>query len=292
VSVFILPPVLYSLIPVLSSLPCLRLYHGTFLFLNLIQEDAHHIIHHASIMHARPDGVSSSIHLCSVPTPHGYMDSHHSQAVSTKLVTFFQSQSQQHDGLIRSLRERDGKGLRLYLALEMEATTAEQAAQVPSYQVKVMKICHAKSLYADRLFDCSDTLLPLVKVKFCRSNNLPLNHLLVREISQNGFIFLDEQYHFLAYKDLGSEFAYFFPQTRSPYHNSFSCWQSVGDFVKLPHVPVLGLRLGLLVSGACAGFSRAGISNSSSNGSSSGGIAMQVVEDIRGGGDGDVATGG
>lgn len=203
--------------------------------------------------------------------------------LSVKLVNFLQSEKNHHaksdhDDIIRLLRGGEGREcLRLYLSI----SSVDHRSLLPSYEVHVLKVhTGVKSLYSDRLFDCSDTTLPLVKVKFdfrddngnnnnshtgrgnvngnnSRSNGkgMPLSHLLIREISQKGFTFLDEQYHFLAFKDLGTDFAYFFPQSGSDrrYLNSCSLWQSIGNFCALPHVPAVGLRLGLLVSAACGG---------------------------------------
>lgn len=220
------------------------------------------------------------------------------QPLSAKLVSFLQSRHSRNtdtgrdgdvDAIIRLLRGGEGKGcLRVYLALHLECSVDEHM-QVPSYEVNVLKIhAGAKSVFADRLFDCSDTTLPLVKVKLGHSSSdgRPLSHLLIREIAQKGFTFLGEQYHFLAFKDLGTEFAFFFPQSYrgSPsqqyYSNSFSLWQSIGDFAQLSHVPAVGLRLGLLVSGACAGLEREV------------GIRIRMLDDVFvAGNDEEVATG-
>lgn len=206
------------------------------------------------------------------------------QPLSSKLVSFFQSKNRAggnvYDDIIRILRGGEGKGcLRLYLSISSLGDHS-LLPYSPSYEVNVIKIqSSVKSLYADRLFDCSDTTLPLVKVNFdfnCTRNSnggkpLPVSHLLIREIAKKGFVFLNQQYHFLAFKDLGTEFAYFYPQSDSScYHNSFNLWQSVGNFCSLPHVPAVGLRLGLLVSGACVGFPR-GVEE---------GITIRVAEDV------------
>ena len=182
---------------------------------------------------------------------------------SVKLMSLFQEGGDNNE-CIRLLQGGDGKGhLRVYLALYPTITSAvDKHIGVPrhSYEVKVLKIhSRASSVYADRLFNCSDSVLPLVKVKLCHSDTT-ISHHIIREIAQNGFTFLNEQYHFLAFKDLGTEFAYFFPQTCSGFRTSLSLWQSIGNFTNLSHVPVVGLRLGLLVSGACEGFTWGDIS--------------------------------
>jgi hypothetical protein len=190
---------------------------------------------------------------------------------STKLVALLQrcNDNGDCDHLIRQLRAVNSSGsLRLYLSLNcVENDIVLQKHH--SYEIKVLNVnSDAKCLFADRLLDCSDTLLPLVKVKFIRGNDIPLSHQIISEIADKGFIFLGERFHFLAFKDLGSQFAYFFNPSRSKYLSSFDLWQSIGNFIKLPHVPVLAMRLGLLVSGACQGLTAASD------------IVIKVIDDV------------
>lgn len=176
--------------------------------------------------------------------------------LSTKLITFFESHNDEgvHDDIIRLLARRDlTKGyFRLYLALH-----AAPLGALPSLEVKVLRLKSCgTSLFGDRLLDCcSDSVLPLVKVKLCHAGGV-VDSQIVREISLHGFSFLGQQYHFFAFKDLGSVFSYFAPLVQSKHSTCVSLWQSVGNFMQLQHVPVLGMRLGLLVSGACMGFTR------------------------------------
>ena len=179
------------------------------------------------------------------------------EPLSRKLRTYIKSVDSDisSDEVSRWLQGGEGIGrLRLYLALDMKSNN-DNPHHCSHYQVNLLKIrCDEQALYADRLFDCSDIVLPLVKVKFCH-NNLPVSHRVVRSLACEGFSFLGEQYHFLAYKDLGTDFAFFFPISRKEmFANSLQFWESIGNFVHLPHVPKLAMRLGLLVSGACEGF--------------------------------------
>lgn len=199
------------------------------------------------------------------------------RSFSSRLVDFFSARNQSgtHDEILHLLK-RDGSKkmhshIRLYLALHClergcnssdcgSSGGSENAAQTrrqhPNCDVQVLKLeSSVAPLYADRLFDCSDRILPLVKVKFCHNSDT-IDHQVIRHLAISGFIFLDEQFHFFAFKDLGTEFAYFVPLARTDYETSVSLWQSIANFVQLPHVPVMGMRLGLLVSGACFGFRR------------------------------------
>ena len=180
------------------------------------------------------------------------------KALSAKLVHYFVARNEGgvHDDIIHVLRRADSKKgqLRLYLELRAEERTSQGCSSL-GYNIKVLKVqSNVPSLYGDRLLDCSDRLLPLVKVKFSPSAGRVLDHRMIQELSCKGFTFLQEQFHFFAFKDLGTEFAYFVPLARTGHSDAVSLWQKVAKFAELSQVPLLGMRLGLLVSGACFGF--------------------------------------
>jgi hypothetical protein len=129
-----------------------------------------------------------------------------------------------------------------------------------------------KYYLADQLFDDEQREdLPVVIVWFNICNGITDE--VIKSIALSGFSWMGDRYFYLTTKDPGLKKTFFCRQIDPTITNSLSLWNRIASFHYLKSLPMIGMRLGLLVSGSYPGLTI-------HDPSSAGGIKITLLPDL------------
>lgn len=105
---------------------------------------------------------------------------------------------------------------------------------------------------ADQIFDDQRDDLPIVLVWFRVDDGVYDE--VIQSLALHGFYWKGDRYFYFTAKEIGKFKTFFCRQVDETIQNSFSLWNKVISFQNLKSIPLIGMRLSLLVSSSCPGF--------------------------------------